>query len=204
MRVAPLGAYYAGDPEKIVSEAVRSAQVTHAHPEGVAGAVAVAVASGQAAHARMIGTAHAPEEFITGIIDRLGDGEVGRGLRRARTLLGASVDEAARIRGNGSRVTAQDAVPFTLWMASTHLTNYPAAIATCLVADGDIDTTCAIVGGIVAAHNGRGSVFGRIGVPEAWIEMREPLPRWTSGVLEQRRRRSRSGFECIRKWFADN
>ncbi|MFD3704450.1 ADP-ribosylglycohydrolase family protein [Nocardia sp. NPDC058658] len=50
MRVAPLGAYYADDPQRAAAEAVRSAQVTHMNPEGVTGAVAVAVAAGQAAH----------------------------------------------------------------------------------------------------------------------------------------------------------
>ncbi len=47
-----LGAFYAGDPERVAAEAVRSAQVTHIHPEGVLGAVAVALAAGRAAHAR--------------------------------------------------------------------------------------------------------------------------------------------------------
>lgn len=203
MRVAPLGAYYAGDPENIVAEAVRSAQVTHAHPEGVAGAVAVALAAGQAAHARLTGTPLAPEEFITAIIDRLGDGETSRQIRRARTLLGAPTPEAAQVLGNGSRVTAQDTVPFTLWVAATHLGEYPAAIATCLAADGDIDTTSAIVGGIVAAHSGCGSGPGRIGVPEAWVATREPLPSWISTVRAQHRK-SRLGFGRIRQWFVSD
>lgn len=203
MRVAPLGAYYAGDPEKIVTEAARSAQVTHAHPEGVAGAVAVALAAGQAAHARLNGNSLTPEEFITVIIDRLGDGEMRRQVRRARTLLGASTHEAAQVLGNGSRVTAQDTVPFTLWVAATHLDEYPAAIATCLAADGDIDTTSAIVGGIVAAHSGCGNSPGRIGVPAAWIATREPLPSWVSAVRAQRRK-SRLGFGRLREWFVSD
>ncbi|WP_232236199.1 ADP-ribosylglycohydrolase family protein [Nocardia sp. BMG51109] len=53
VRVAPLGAFYADDPERIAAEAVRSAQVTHLHPEGVAGAVAVALTAGPAAPARL-------------------------------------------------------------------------------------------------------------------------------------------------------
>ncbi|MEV4237967.1 ADP-ribosylglycohydrolase family protein, partial [Nocardia sp. NPDC049737] len=71
MRVAPLGAFYAGDPEKVVTEAVRSAQVTHLHPEGITGAVAVALAAAHAAHARLNGTRPTPTEFITSILDRL-------------------------------------------------------------------------------------------------------------------------------------
>jgi ADP-ribosylglycohydrolase len=45
MRVAPLGAYFADDLPTLVDQARRSAEVTHAHPEGVAGAIAVALAA---------------------------------------------------------------------------------------------------------------------------------------------------------------
>ena len=52
MRVAPLGARYPDEPDRAAHQAARSAEVTHIHPEAVAGAVAVAVAAGRAAHAR--------------------------------------------------------------------------------------------------------------------------------------------------------
>jgi ADP-ribosylglycohydrolase len=45
MRVAPLGAWFRTDLPCVVTQATLSAEVTHAHPEGTAGAVAVAVAS---------------------------------------------------------------------------------------------------------------------------------------------------------------
>ena len=48
MRVAPLGAYHLDGPRRAAEQAIRSAEVTHAHPEGIVGAVLVAVA---AAHA---------------------------------------------------------------------------------------------------------------------------------------------------------
>jgi ADP-ribosylglycohydrolase len=45
MRVAPLGAYFAEAPRAaLIEQARRSAEVTHAHPEGIAGAIAVAAA----------------------------------------------------------------------------------------------------------------------------------------------------------------
>ncbi|WP_280428314.1 ADP-ribosylglycohydrolase family protein [Nocardia brasiliensis] len=198
MRVAPLGAYYAGDPERIVAEAIRSAEVTHLHPEGVTGAVAVALAAGQAAQARLTGTRPAPSEFITAVFDRLDHGETGALIRRARTLLGASVQEAAAELGNGSQVTAQNTVPFTLWVAATHLADYPSAIAACLAADGDIDTTGAIAGGIVAAFTGVGSrAQSIVGVPPVWLAAREPLPGWFDPVRAARRRRGR-----LRSWFS--
>ncbi|WP_280493965.1 ADP-ribosylglycohydrolase family protein [Nocardia asiatica] len=202
MRVAPLGAFYAGDPETIVAESVRSAQVTHLHPEGVLGAVAVALAAGQAAHARLLGTQPTAEEFIMAVLDRLDDGETSRLIRRARTLLGASAKQAAAELGNGSLVTAQNTVPFTMWVAATHLTDYPSAITTCIAADGDIDTTSAIVGGIVAAYTGIGSRPGqKAGVPPTWISAREPLPGWFDPNHRTRRRKKPLSGR-VRKWLS--
>ena len=40
MRVAPVGAYHPDNPQRAAEHAARSAEVTHAHPEGVAGAIA--------------------------------------------------------------------------------------------------------------------------------------------------------------------
>ena len=45
MRVAPIGAYFADDLDKVLYYAKASAEVTHAHLEGKVGAMAAAVAS---------------------------------------------------------------------------------------------------------------------------------------------------------------
>ncbi|WP_410876349.1 ADP-ribosylglycohydrolase family protein [Nocardia sp. A7] len=185
MRVAPLGAYYFDDPQRVVAEAIRSAQVTHMHPDGVIGAVAVAVAAGQAAHVRSTQNVPTATEFLTAVLDRLEPTETTRGIRRARALLGATIAEAAHELGNGSRVKAQDTVPFALWSAATHLDDYPAAVAACIEADGDIDTTCAIAGGIVAAYTGTATGTG---VPQEWLAAREPLPSWLTSISPPRRR----------------
>lgn len=179
-----------------MAEAVRSAEVTHLHREGVAGAVAVAVAAGRAATARMSGVQPGSAEFIDTILAYLDDGETTRRIRHARALLGAPVEVAANELGNGSRVTAQDTVPLAIWAAATHLGDYPAAIATCLAADGDIDTTAAITGGIVAAFTGAGT-GPVIGIPEPWLSAREPLPAWLD---QHRRARPKSGR--LRRWLS--
>ena len=48
MRVAPVGAYFGDDLPRVVEEARLSAEVTHAHPEGIAGAIGVAAAAARA------------------------------------------------------------------------------------------------------------------------------------------------------------
>jgi ADP-ribosylglycohydrolase len=88
----------------------------------------------------------------------------------AQRLLGATVAEAAYLLGNGSQVLAQDTVPFTLWAAATYLDDYRSAILACIEGGGDVDTTAAIVGGIVASYTGRD------GIPLDWRTSREPLP----------------------------
>ncbi|MEH1014446.1 ADP-ribosylglycohydrolase family protein [Micromonospora sp. CPCC 206060] len=181
MRVAPLGAYHADDPERAAVEAAVSARVTHAHPEGVAGAVAVAVAAAHAGAARSTGVRPPAVALLDAVTGHLAPGQVTDGLHRARHLLGRSVAEAAYELGNGAQVTAQDTVPFALWVAATHLADYPAAVTACVEAGGDVDTTGAIVGGVVAAYTGLTDRPGVVAVPADWVEAREELPDWAVG-----------------------
>lgn len=170
MRVAPLGAFFAGDPDRAAAQAALSAEVTHRHPEAIAGAMAVAVAASHAAATRDRGCSAA--DLLRAVEPYLIGGATADGIARACTLLGRSVAEAAYELGNGARVSAHDTVPFTLWAAASFLDDYPAAVTACVEAGGDADTTAAIVGGIVAAHTGAG------GIPEQWRAALEPLPAW--------------------------
>lgn len=65
---------------------------------------------------------------------------------------------------------AADTVPFALWCAVHFLADYEAALWCCCDVGGDVDTTCAMVGGIVAG------AVGIEGIPVLWREAREPLP----------------------------
>ncbi|TDC43162.1 ADP-ribosylglycohydrolase family protein [Micromonospora sp. KC213] len=176
MRVGPLGAWFADSTTRAAAQARASAEVTHAHPEGVAGAVAVAVAASLAARARLGGDLPDPARSLAAVAGALDPaGAVTAGVRRAATLLGRPLPEAVAALGNGSRVTAQDTVAFALWVAATHLSDYPAAIRACVAAGGDVDTTAAIAGAVVAAYTGVGTSGG---VPDHWLAAREPLPEW--------------------------
>ncbi|HUN31846.1 MAG TPA: ADP-ribosylglycohydrolase family protein, partial [Trebonia sp.] len=146
MRVAPLGAFFADDPAEAARQAALSAAVTHTHPQAVAGAIAVAVAAAQAAAGPV-----PPGPFIDRVLEHVPPGKVRDGIAEARHLLAVTDPEtAAYFLGNGREVAAHDTVPFTIWAAARHLTDYEQAIWTTATAGGDIDTTCAIVGGITA------------------------------------------------------
>lgn len=172
MRVAPLGAFHAGASHRAAAQAMLSAEVTHAHPEAILGAVAVAVAAAEVGWARTTGHRPQPEELMDAVLPFLVDSRVASGIARARRLVGAGVAEAVYELGNGSQVLAFDTVPFAIWTAATWLDDYPAAIQACLEAGGDVDTTAAIVGGIVGAYAGTGPS----GIPAEWRRRREPLP----------------------------
>jgi ADP-ribosylglycohydrolase len=174
MRIAPLGARHAADPAAAVGPAARAAAVTHTHPQAVDGAIAVAVAAAHAARSRE-DPAPTPAEFLHAVLDLTPHGAVRDGVAEAAALLDEdSPHTAALILGNGSRVSAADTVPLTLWCAARHLDDYPAAVWDAVSAGGDVDTTAAIVGGIVAARTGTS------GIPPRWLAAREALPHWTT------------------------
>ena len=169
MRVAPLGAYFSDDLDVCLrGEAVLSAAVTHAHPEGKAGAVAIAVAAAMAWRLRGRPKDEAAAEMLREVYERTPDGETRVGIARAQNLPPfTSPQIAARHLGNGSAVAAPDTVPFVVWSAARNLDDYQEALVSTVIADGDCDTNCAMVGGIVALY------VGREGIPADWREARE-------------------------------
>lgn len=168
MRIAPLGAWYADDPEQATHQAEISAYTTHQHREAVAGAMGVAAAAAIAAGPGAAG----PEELLDGVIALVPRSAVQAGLRRARDMLDyGDATTVAAVLGCGRRTSAHDTVPFALWAAARHLGSYEEAFWTTAQAGGDVDTTSAIAGGVVAAAE-RGAP------PTAWLEHTEALPDW--------------------------
>jgi ADP-ribosylglycohydrolase len=173
MRVAPVGAYFAHTPPNyadVVEHARRSAEVTHAHPEGQAGAIAVAAAAAWAWHYQLVRDDSDVPKLFECVLAHTPAGRTADGIAEAsRIPLSADVHVAAKAVGNGSRVTAPDTVPLCIWLAARHLDDYVEAMWQTGSAGGDIDTNCAIVGGIVAM-----SVTEK-GLPKQWLAMREDL-----------------------------
>jgi ADP-ribosylglycohydrolase len=169
MRVAPLGAYFAEDLDTCLrAEAVLSAGVTHAHREGISGAIAIATAAAMAWRLRGVPKAQAARELLQTVYDRTPDGETRIGIARAQKLpFFTAPSIAARVLGNGSAVTAPDTVPYVLWSAAKHLDDFREALIDTVTGDGDCDTNCAMVGGIVALYAGGESI------PEEWRDARE-------------------------------
>ncbi len=170
MRVAPLGAYFADNLEAVRENAILSAQVTHAHPEGIAGAIAVAVAAALAYRVGE-GESMSAEEFLKQVAENVPESETrSRIIQAIEIRLTVSPITVARQLGSGYKISAQDTVPFALWCAVRHLDDYEETFWATISGLGDMDTTCAIACGIVALS------ARQRGIPTAWLEAREPFP----------------------------
>ena len=162
MRVAPLGALFANEPlSRLVEEAFRSASVTHAHAEGQAGAVAVALVAAGLAKGENRGSIWA------NVLARTPRGATRDGIEVASTL---GFDQpstfAAQKLGSGAKVLSEDTVPFSIWCALKHHDDFVEAMWATVNGLGDRDTTCAIVGGLVGIQHAP---------PAEWLQSREPL-----------------------------
>lgn len=173
MRVAPIGAYFADDLNAVVENARLSAEITHSHSEGVSGSIAVAVASAIAWQLKEAKQRPNRSQFIEQILPHIPSSEVKSKVQQAANISArTSLENVAAMLGNGYRISAQDTVPLVLWSAGENLHDYEQAIWQTASALGDVDTTCAMVGGIVAMYT------GVEGIPAEWINRREPLPEW--------------------------
>jgi ADP-ribosylglycohydrolase len=164
MRVAPLGGFFYQDLQQVIQEAQLSAVIIHAHPEGQAGAIAVAVAAAIAANT----PCPSGREFLHEVVKRVPDSTTKKRIQFALEIPANQIYQAVQILGSGSNVSAYDTVPFCLWSAAYHLNNYEEALWQTARGMGDCDTTCAIVGGIVSLSAKE--------LPVAWQKQREPLP----------------------------
>lgn len=172
-RVPPIGAYFADDLAAAAEHAARSAVVTHAHPEAVAGAIAVAVTAALTWQLREQPVGR--EKLLGQVIELTPESVVRERLAIARGLPAETPAEAvAKLLGNGTDVSCQDTVPFALWCAADRCVSFEEVVWLTLSGLGDCDTTCAIVGGIAMLRGGWEAV------PLAWRQACEAPPEPTA------------------------
>lgn len=164
MRAAPIGAYFGNDLPKAVEQARLSAVVTHSHIEAQAGAIAVAIAAALAAQDGY------PQgnDFLDAVLPYVPTSLTKERIQLAMRIPSDDLYTAIQHLGTGSEASSQDTVPFCLWCAAHQLADFEQALWTTAKGLGDVDTTCAIVGGIV--------VLSAKNIPVLWSERREALP----------------------------
>jgi len=180
MRVAPLGAWMAENelvtPHNLVHFATKQSQPTHCHEEGIAGSIAITTATAflvQLHRADELGVNK--HTLLPSIYEVTPPSVVRDGIGRALKLdLDTPITEAIKVLGNGTHVTCQDTVPLCCWLVQKYLRDYPIkqddiyenAIIETSMAFGDVDTNCAIVGGMI----------GTICLPpEKWVNFCKPM-----------------------------
>jgi len=163
MRAAPIGAYFTSDPGRAAVEARDSAAVTHAHSDGQAGAMAVAaVAAIVSSPIQPMGVA-----LLREVLSYVPASKTREGIVEATRIDPNEHQRAIAVLGTGDQVAAFDTVPYCLWIVAHHAPDYETALWTTVAGLGDRDTTCAIVGGIVALSTT---------IPAEWLKRREALP----------------------------
>jgi len=173
MRSAPIGAYFHDNLEQVVEQVRLSAEVTHAHPDGQAGAIAIAIASALAVQWAQ-GQKRDFSELFSVTLSHTPESETKDRIQQAQSLQHTEPKEAGRILGTGLDILSCDTVPLALWCAFRTLGDFEKGIwltVDCVeILDADIDTLCAMVGGIVAS-----SLTSSDALPKHWLERCEPI-----------------------------
>lgn len=168
MRVSPIGAYYFDDLATVKKLATQSAEITHTNIEGITGAIAVAVATAIATQIKFTTKKITPKAFIENVLNELPVSDTKAKINKSLSVpYNYNIETVKTILGNGSKIMAQDTVPFSIWCAAHQLDNFEAALWKAVSILGDRDTICAIVGGITIMSTAEDNL------PQKWLDMVE-------------------------------
>lgn len=151
MRSAVMGLYFAAEPAKLATASEQVAEITHAHPLAIEGALLVAEATRCAAMG----------DSVTKIVElRRASSKLAPFQQRleiaAAWLAGGKVPAAKEIRRSlGNRVTAAESCMTAIYLALAHLERPFLEMQQLAIAvGGDVDTISAMAGAIWGAANG--------------------------------------------------
>lgn len=170
MRVSPIGAYYFDDLETVKKLAEKSAEITHSNIEGIAGAIAVAVASSIMVKIKMSNQKVEPNDYLNQIVKELPESDLKAKIKKSLSVeYSYHIETVKSILGNGIKILAQDTVPFSIWCVAHNQNNFEEAMWKAISVLGDRDTICAIVGGIVIMSSEEESI------PDKWQKSVESI-----------------------------
>lgn len=173
MRVGVLGAFHADDDKAIVRSALDQCRITHHHPQGLAGAVAQALAVGLAARLGAQAATPGAPDFIEHVANQVRpiDTHTASRLNVLAKMSPANPEQARQMLTAefACDVTAPESVPPALgaflWSESCE-----EAIVLAVSLGGDTDTIGAMTGAIA------GSYWGLDCLPSTWIDNLENSP----------------------------
>jgi len=150
MRAPVVGLAFGSQHERVLVAARASAEITHAHPLGIEGAMVVAVATSAALHGC---TAAEILEHVRGVATHR---EFVSRLETARTWLASAPGSPASVRRElGTAITAAESCVTALYVATVHLSRpFEDLVKFAIHCGGDVDTIAAMAGGMWGAANG--------------------------------------------------
>ncbi|MFQ5965054.1 MAG: ADP-ribosylglycohydrolase family protein [Candidatus Scalinduaceae bacterium] len=168
MRIAPIGAFYYDDHNKLREVAYDSSIITHAHPLGKEGAALQAFAVANAVNMD-------PSEeldkhsFVLELIHFVKDKRniYKKKLHHVEKLLDESPDMAKVIKLLGNDSSAPDSVPTAVYSFVSHCDEFEDSVAYAVSLGGDTDTIGAMTGAISGAYH------GKRGIPKRWLDVLE-------------------------------
>ena len=181
MRVGVLGAFYADDPAACAQAALDQCRITHNHPQGLAGALAQALAVNLACQMGAQGDELEVKSFLQTITKRVEpvDPHIAKRLSEMPDL--SRGDHAGIIAKLGKAyacdVTAAEAVPPALG-AFLAAESAEQAIVNAVCLGGDTDTIAAMAGALAGAYWGLGAL------PSSWLQGLENGTRGKDYVLD--------------------
>jgi poly(ADP-ribose) glycohydrolase ARH3 len=179
-RAAPVGLFYHDDLDALIEAAAASAEVTHAHPIGMAGAVTVALAVALAVKRAT------PRHMFDEIQDRLAAHDYGGFLPYLAVLpeLLDSWPSPPQVVENlgGHALTVQQCVPAGLYCVLRHPDSFEKAVGFAVMFGGDADSIGAIAGAIAGAYH------GVAGIPAKWTDRLENEERGRDFVIDLAKR----------------
>jgi poly(ADP-ribose) glycohydrolase ARH3 len=185
MRVAPIGFFFYDNPDRIIEAAILSSRITHLHPEGIAGAVAQALAVGFAVSQSLEGKAIDPHFFVESIAERIEpiNKQFSLRLRKLKTIGPKTSNDliTSLLSLYRCNVKAIEAVPPAIG-AFLFTNNFREAVLLAVSLGGDTDTIGAMAGAIA------GGYYGWREIPPEWLEVMENGDKGRDYVIELARR----------------
>jgi ADP-ribosyl-[dinitrogen reductase] hydrolase len=151
-RVAPVSLVHAlGDfnSEVLVREVLRSSLITHAHPDSVNGALAVAYAA-----RLMVRRELPPELLIDEVLAFIDEDAVAARLRLAKRLLDGGTDTDSALDQIGTSGYVAEAVAAAFFLFARHNDTFDEAVFAAVNAGGATSTIATITGALAGAWTG--------------------------------------------------
>lgn len=168
MRIAPIGFFFYDERKPLQETALLCTQITHRHPQGLAGALAQAMAVGVATQKGVNGETIDQLAFLE---------EIAQGVGAVDKTMMAEIERIKEIDTSGDLQAKIEQIACSFPRDVSAIGAVPAAIASFVInADfqdtvqtavncgGDTDTIGAMAGAIAGAY------YGRSSIPSAWLE----------------------------------